>query len=284
MVGNRSAIQISPASDGTQTMSNLIPQSEIDRANDDILNVIQGYVPSLKKTGKNWSACCPFHKEKSASFTVSEDKLMYYCFGCGAGGNAVGFVMEHQGLSFPDAVKSILGDVVRDGEAVQRAVTPKAICCKLPCSAEDKEKSAAVMSRTQLIEKHTYLMRNNTASNDMCAVSGKGILMVPMINNIGETVNVAAILTNGMINYAAGKPSFGATAVLEPEVERDGKTILCVDYAHAWRLWWAQCGKSRVLACLDADNFRWMLSNCKDRFTHIGCDPADADEHVDMGR
>lgn len=265
-------------------MSSLIPQSEIDRANDDILSVIQGYVPSLKKTGKNWSACCPFHKEKSASFTVSEDKLMYYCFGCGAGGGAVGFVMEHQGLSFPDAVKSILGEVVRDGSAVQRPAAPKAERCKLSCSAEDKEKSADVISRTHLIEQHIYLMQNNTASNIPVATNAKGVLVVPMINNIGETVNVAAVLANGSISYAAGKPSFGAAAILEPEGEHDGKTIICTDYAHAWRIWWAQRGKSRVLACMDIDNFRWMLISCKDRYTHVGCDPSEADEHIEYGR
>ncbi|MGA4817610.1 CHC2 zinc finger domain-containing protein [Pseudomonas aeruginosa] len=55
----------------------------------------------LKKTGKNYSACCPFHKEKTPSFTVSPDKQFYYCFGCGAGGNALGFVMDHDQLEFP---------------------------------------------------------------------------------------------------------------------------------------------------------------------------------------
>ena len=263
----------------------LVPQSVVDDANRDIVDVVRGYLPDLKKAGKDWVACCPFHNEKSPSFSVSESKDFFYCYGCGASGDAVKFVMDHQGLSFRDAVKSILGELKLEGTSVApRARAIKAIRCDLSASAEDREKSADVMSRTTLIEKHTYLMRNNTASNDPCAVNGKGILMVPMINNIGETVNVAAILTNGMINYAAGKPSFGATAILEPEGEHDRKTIICTDYAHAWRIWWAQCGKSRVLACLDADNFRWMLNNCKDRFTHIGCDPADADEHVDMGR
>lgn len=264
-------------------MSGLIPQSEIDRANDDILSVIQGYLPALKKTGKNWSACCPFHRERSASFTVSESKQMYYCFGCGAGGNAVGFVMEHQGLSFPDAVKSILGDVVRDGVPFQKRQPPKAMRCDLPGSAEDKEKSAALMERCEGAWQHPYLARNNTAPHLVCAVH-KSLLMIPVTNNINEVVNVAALNVEGDIKWAAGKPSFGATAVIAHTGDHDGKTILCVDYAHAWRIWWAQCGKSRVLACMDVDNFRWMLTNCKDRYTHIGCDPSEADEHIDYGR
>lgn len=262
-----------------------VPQSVVDDANRDIVDVVRGYLPELKKAGKDWVACCPFHNEKSPSFSVSESKDFFYCYGCGASGDAVKFVMMHQGLSFRDAVKSILGELKLEGASVvPRLRTIKADVCHLACSAEDREKSADVMSRTILIEKHTYLMRNNTASNDPCAVNGKGILMVPVINNIGETVNVAAILTNGMINYAAGKPSFGATAILEPEGEHDGKTIICTDYAHAWRIWWAQRGKSRVLACMDIDNFRWMLISCKDRYTHVGCDPSEADEHIEYGR
>lgn len=264
-------------------MSGLIPQSEVDRANDDIVGVIQGYVPDLKKAGKNWSARCPFHNERSASFTVNAEKQMYYCFGCGAGGNAVGFVMDHQGLTFPDAVKSILGEVVHDGKPFQRRQPPKAIVCQLPGSAEDKEKAASVMDRCEGAWQHPYLARNNTSIHMVCAVL-KGLLMVPVTNNINEVVNVAAINVEGAIKWAAGKPSFGAVATLAPAGEYDGKTIICADYAHAWRIWWAQCGKSRVLACLDVDNFRWMLTNCKSMFTHVGCDPSDADEHADMGR
>ena len=61
----------------------------------------------MKKTGKNYSACCPFHKEKTPSFSVSPDKQFYYCFGCGAGGNALGFMMDHDNLDFPQAVEEL---------------------------------------------------------------------------------------------------------------------------------------------------------------------------------
>ena len=74
-------------------MAGLIPQSFIDDLlnRTDIVEVVSSRI-QLKKTGKNYSACCPFHKEKTPSFTVSPDKQFYYCFGCGAGGNALGFV------------------------------------------------------------------------------------------------------------------------------------------------------------------------------------------------
>ncbi len=72
----------------------------------DIVDLIERYVP-LKKGGANYSACCPFHSEKSPSFTVSPSKQFYHCFGCGAHGNAISFLMEYQGLGYVDAVKDL---------------------------------------------------------------------------------------------------------------------------------------------------------------------------------
>ena len=72
----------------------------------DIVDVVDRSVP-LKKAGANYSACCPFHNEKSPSFTVSPTKQFYHCFGCGAHGSAIGFLMEHQGLSFVEAVQEL---------------------------------------------------------------------------------------------------------------------------------------------------------------------------------
>jgi len=61
----------------------------------------------LKKAGANFSACCPFHNEKTPSFTVSPSKQFYHCFGCGAHGNAIGFLMEYSGLAYPEAIRSL---------------------------------------------------------------------------------------------------------------------------------------------------------------------------------
>ncbi|MBI5430190.1 MAG: DNA primase [Nitrosomonadales bacterium] len=72
----------------------------------DIVDVIERYVP-LKKAGANYVACCPFHTEKSPSFTVSQTKQFYHCFGCGAHGTAIGFVMEHAGLGYVDAIEEL---------------------------------------------------------------------------------------------------------------------------------------------------------------------------------
>ena len=89
-------------------MAGRIPQTFIDDLLDrvDIVDVVNGRV-RLKKAGKNYKACCPFHEEKSPSFTVAQDKQFYYCFGCGAGGNALGFVMEFDRLDFLPAVEML---------------------------------------------------------------------------------------------------------------------------------------------------------------------------------
>ncbi len=89
-------------------MSGKIPQSFIDELlnRTDIVEVVDTRV-ELKRTGHNHKGLCPFHKEKTPSFTVNADKQFYYCFGCGAGGNAIGFLMEHDRLDFPAAVEQL---------------------------------------------------------------------------------------------------------------------------------------------------------------------------------
>jgi len=72
----------------------------------DIVRVVSDYV-SLKKRGANYLACCPFHSEKTPSFTVHAGKGLFKCFGCGAGGDAVKFVELYQKLSFPEAIRSL---------------------------------------------------------------------------------------------------------------------------------------------------------------------------------
>ncbi len=89
-------------------MAGRIPQTFIDELLDrvDIVDVVDRRV-KLKKTGKNYSACCPFHDEKTPSFSVSPEKQFYYCFGCGATGNALGFVMDYENIDFPQAVDNL---------------------------------------------------------------------------------------------------------------------------------------------------------------------------------
>ncbi len=90
----------------------MIPESFIQELLNriDIVDVVDKSVP-LKKAGANYSACCPFHNEKSPSFTVSPTKQFYHCFGCGAHGTAIGFLMEYAGLSFIEAINDLAKNV-----------------------------------------------------------------------------------------------------------------------------------------------------------------------------
>ena len=86
----------------------MIPHSTIEQILDtaQIIDVVQEYV-NLRKRGVNWLGLCPFHNEKTPSFTVSPTKGIFKCFGCGKGGNAVNFIMEHESLSYPEALKHL---------------------------------------------------------------------------------------------------------------------------------------------------------------------------------
>jgi DNA primase len=92
-------------------MAGRIPQSFIDEliARADIVEVINARVP-LRKKGREYTACCPFHNEKTPSFTVSETKQFYHCFGCGAHGTAIGFLMEYEHLDFVDAIETLAAE------------------------------------------------------------------------------------------------------------------------------------------------------------------------------
>ncbi len=104
-------------------MAGLIPSAFIDDllTRVDVVDLIDSYLP-LKKTGSNFVARCPFHTEKTPSFSVSRSKQFYHCFGCGASGNAIGFLMDYSHLNFVEAVEDLASfvgvDVPRDASAV----------------------------------------------------------------------------------------------------------------------------------------------------------------------
>ncbi len=89
-------------------MSSFLSAELIDQIRDanDIVDLIAEFVP-LKKRGKNYVGLCPFHAEKAPSFTVTQDKQMFYCFGCGEGGNVISFLMKHEKLGFSDAIRHL---------------------------------------------------------------------------------------------------------------------------------------------------------------------------------
>ncbi len=110
-----------------------IPRDFIDLVltKTDIVDLIDARVPLRKKTGSNFFACCPFHQEKSASFSVSQTKQFYYCFGCGAHGNAIDFLIQFDRLSFPESIetlaKQIGMEVPRDTNSSEKKINHAAL-------------------------------------------------------------------------------------------------------------------------------------------------------------
>lgn len=127
----------------------MIPESFIQELLNrvDIVDVIDKNV-ALKKAGANYSACCPFHNEKSPSFTVSPSKQFYHCFGCGAHGTALGFLMEYQGLSFVESINELARSV---GMVVpQETRDPDKPAAKVVVGLQDALQQAAQYYKEQL--------------------------------------------------------------------------------------------------------------------------------------
>ena len=119
------------------------PQTFLDdlRRQADIVRVIQDYV-SLKKKGANWMACCPFHQEKSPSFSVNPAKDIFYCFGCAKGGSVFNFVMEMERVAFPEAVRIV----------AEKTNVP------LPALEQDKRYDARRQEADEVIELNSWAL------------------------------------------------------------------------------------------------------------------------------
>jgi len=114
----------------------MIPQSFIQDllSRVDIVEVVDRHV-KLKRAGANYVACCPFHSEKTPSFTVSQTKQFYHCFGCGAHGTAVGFLMDHGGMGFVEETGAAqylrdarITTIYEGTSEIQRLVISRALC------------------------------------------------------------------------------------------------------------------------------------------------------------
>jgi DNA primase len=130
----------------------LFPQSFLDdlKSQTDIVAVVGDVVP-LKKAGATWKGLCPFHQEKSPSFTVNRDKGVFHCFGCNAGGDVVSFVELHQKISFPEAIRYL----------AQRAGIPVP---EPTGSAEDRQAAAERDAIVKLHEEAAAFYREQLAT------------------------------------------------------------------------------------------------------------------------
>ncbi|MDC9720010.1 MAG: DNA primase [Gammaproteobacteria bacterium] len=155
-------------------MASRIPQSFIDDLLDrtDIVDLVDGRV-KLKKTGRNYSACCPFHKEKTPSFSVAPDKQFYYCFGCGAGGNAIGFLMQLDNLNFPEAVEELSS---KAGLTVPKddSITSKAASAASQAKTQARNQAYELLNRAN----HYYqsqLRRHSERQKAVTYLKGRGL-------------------------------------------------------------------------------------------------------------
>jgi hypothetical protein len=255
-----------------------IPQSTIDEANRDIVEVVRRYLP-LKKSGKNWSACCPFHKEKSPSFSVSPEKGFFYCFGCGAGGDAVRFVMDFEGINFRSAVEKIVGNLGADFSNAPRPKPRESIAYPSSHRA-DPDKAAFDLERAETVATHPLFSRENTMPRHLVRTIGK-CLALPMVNESGEIVNVAAIAPDYRVFWSAGGPSFGAWAAIPAKSE--GPRVLCLDYFDGWRLWWKMKGACEVRATVSPDVFIWVTRRMRSAFDVVAVCAEDQEEYRELG-
>ena len=135
------------------------------RSRNDIVDVIGSYV-NIKKKGNSYSACCPFHHEKTPSFHVSREKQMYHCFGCGVGGNVYTFLMEHENYSFPEAVEAL---AERAGVKLpEQSMTPEA---KKQADARTKIKD---MNKLAAAYFH-YLLKSERGTHAMEYLKNRGL-------------------------------------------------------------------------------------------------------------
>jgi DNA primase len=143
-----------------------IPQTFIQEliARADVVEIVGRYV-QLKKTGANFSGLCPFHTEKSPSFTVSPTKQFYHCFGCGKSGNAIGFLIDYAGMNFPEAVKDLAGQY---GMQVPEEDIPPAERAR---QAEQKQKQATL---TDVLEKAGAAYRKHLKNSPRAIAYFKG--------------------------------------------------------------------------------------------------------------
>ena len=146
-----------------------IPQSFIQEllARADVVEIVGRYV-QLKKGGANYMGLCPFHSEKSPSFSVSPTKQFYHCFGCGKNGNAVGFLMDHAGMNFVEAVKDLAGQYAM--QVPQEDASPQ----DRARAAEQREKQATL---TDVLERAgaAYRQHLKTSPRAVDYLKGRGV-------------------------------------------------------------------------------------------------------------
>lgn len=193
------------------------------KARNNIVDVINSLVP-LKKAGKNYQACCPFHSEKSPSFTVNEQKQFYHCFSCGASGDVVGFVQDFYNVEFIEAAK-ILGGEHDELHNIQSAAQQRPARINLPMS----EKPHDINKINEFLDNKCELV------NGCYFYSAYQAVRLTDIN--GNIVSCALIQGKGFENKWFNKKFIYGSCVIFGEIQKDGITHLCETYQDAMKVY-----------------------------------------------
>jgi DNA primase len=185
-----------------------IPQTIIDdiRERSNIVDIVGQYV-QLKKSGKNYFGLCPFHNEKSPSFSVAEDKQIYHCFGCGRGGNVFGFLQELEGLNFPEAVLKVaeISDIPLDEQYKQTEAI----------DATSSQQNQLIALHEKAVEVYHHMLVNTAAGQGALDYLLERGLTMALIDEfqIGFAPNERAFLEKVFLNEQANAAFFADTGL-----------------------------------------------------------------------
>lgn len=207
-----------------------------------IVNII-GQSVKLKKTGNNYTGLCPFHAEKTPSFSVDEKKQFYYCFGCGASGDVIDFVMNYSGLEFVDAYKQLGGELeLLPSSEIKKNIANAALINHFrlpPDHKQDPEKALKIAQKCAAEE-----------SAGLIKYRYKDGFFLPIITMDGDLINAVHFPDKSAHSFIAGGPSYSGFTPIKRESEtwigcvalHDGLNI-----AHTYNVNVAVCWTDAVL-------------------------------------
>lgn len=226
----------------------------------DIVDIVGQYVP-LKKAGKNYQACCPFHSEKSPSFTVSHDKQFYHCFGCGLHGDVIGFIQEISGCTFHEAVETLGGDVSEMKQSTPLKKELRRNIIRLPLEGKPMNEQEIELFLTEKCEE-----MNGCHFYD----GGQVIKLTDIYTNVVS----AALITGAGFNVKFfGKSFLFGSCFIFGEVSADNTNILTDDYFIGFNMH-RLTGKC-VICFFDPKNLNFIHQDLKrfnDRVLVVGKD------------
>jgi len=223
------------------------------KARNNIVDVINSLVP-LKKAGKNYQAYCPFHNEKSPSFTVNEQKQFFHCFGCGASGDVVGFVQDFYNVDFLEASK-ILGGEHDDLHNIQAAVQKRPARINLPLDKTPHD-----------INKINDFLDNKCELMNGCYFYG-AYQAVKLTDINGNIVSCALIQGKGFENKWFNKEFIYGSCAIFGEIKKDSITHLCESYQDAMKVFLDGNGCS--ICFFDSLNLHFIVTELKRTTTNI---------------